>query len=179
MSTPLENYGYVTLYEVKIPLRGIQRILYKIDSEELWLQRLDGSLHLLAPSGNIEGFVGPTGPTGSMGVQGIPGPTGSPGDIGERGPQGLPGPSGEAGLAGAIGPTGPVGAVGAIGPTGPAGNDGVGSGTTFYYQGIPPDGSGTNLIVPGSIWYNTLDAYSYIYVFDGVSYIWVTVMPTV
>jgi hypothetical protein len=163
--------GYVTLHEVKIPARGVQRILYKITTEEIWLQRLDGSLHLLAPSGNIEGFIGPTGPTGSMGIQGIPG---------AAGPQGDDGPRGSIGPQGATGATGATGPAGQAGPTGPQGPTGAnGSNFAFYYQGSAPAGSGTDSITPGSIWYNTSDAYSYIYVFDGVSYIWVTVMPTV
>ena len=54
-----------------------------------------------------EYIIGPTGP------QGIPGPDGM---IGPTGPQGIPGP---AGAAGAVGPTGPAGAAGAVGPTEP------------------------------------------------------------
>ena len=55
MSTPLEQYGYVLLNTIEVPLFGTLSLLYKRNSEELWLQRSDGSLKLLAPSGAPSG----------------------------------------------------------------------------------------------------------------------------
>jgi len=98
-------------------------------------------------------LVGPTGPKGDQGEQGIAGPRGETGgrgpqgdtgargldtgftgdqgpqgDTGEQGPQGDTGDTGPAGQDGATGDTGPSGADGAtggIGPTGPHGEGGI------------------------------------------------------
>lgn len=58
MPTPLENYGYKVLNEIEVPLFGTLRLFYKMESEEIWLQRMDGSLKLIAPtpSGPGTGF---------------------------------------------------------------------------------------------------------------------------
>ncbi|MDA9563861.1 collagen-like protein [Flavobacteriales bacterium] len=56
--------------------------------------------------------IGPTGPTGTAGAQGIAGPTGAAGTNGVTGPtgaQGIIGPTGASGTNGLIGPTGPTG----------------------------------------------------------------------
>ena len=50
MSSVLEQYGYSLLDTIEIPLFGVLRMYYKIDSEEIWLQRMDGSLKLIAPT---------------------------------------------------------------------------------------------------------------------------------
>src|SRR5206468_2738794 len=57
------------------------------------------------------GAVGPTGPTGTMGVSGPTGPTG------DTGPTGATGPTGDTGPTGATGPTGDTGPTGATGPS--------------------------------------------------------------
>ncbi|QUG86988.1 hypothetical protein [Bacillus nitratireducens] len=53
---------------------------------------------------------GPTGPTGSTGLQGTPGPTGPTGSTGLQGTPGPTGPTGSTGLQGTPGPTGATGA---------------------------------------------------------------------
>lgn len=55
-------------------------------------------------------ILGPTGPTGPMGVTGATGPTG---------PTGASGVTGPTGASGITGPTGPTGIMGPTGPTGP------------------------------------------------------------
>jgi hypothetical protein len=62
--------------------------------------------------------VGPQGPAGAQGPQGIQGPAGT---AGAQGPQGLQGPAGAAGLQGPTGPTGSQGLQGAAGAQGPQG----------------------------------------------------------
>ena len=57
-------------------------------------------------------ILGPTGPTGPMGVTGATGPTGASGVTGPTGPTGasdVTGPTGETGPTGIMGPTGPTG----------------------------------------------------------------------
>jgi hypothetical protein len=93
MPTPLENYGYVTIHTINVPGRGVQYILYKRDSEELWLQRLDGTLKLLTGGGGGSGTTGPTGPQGPAGANGPTGPTGPQGATGGSGPTGPTGPT--------------------------------------------------------------------------------------
>jgi hypothetical protein len=88
MPTPLENYGYVTLYTVHVPSRGVQYILYKRDTEDLWLQRLDGTLKLLTGGGSGTGTTGATGPQGAQGIPGATGATGAQGDTGATGATG-------------------------------------------------------------------------------------------
>jgi hypothetical protein len=62
---------------------------------------------------NVVGPMGPQGPAGLQGVQGPVGPQGPAGRTGEQGPVGDPGPQG---VPGQQGPEGPAG------PQGPAGN---------------------------------------------------------
>jgi hypothetical protein len=88
MPTPLENYGYVTIHTINVPGRGVQYILYKRDSEELWLQRLDGTLKLLTGGGGGSGTTGPTGPQGPAGANGPTGATGASGPTGATGATG-------------------------------------------------------------------------------------------
>jgi hypothetical protein len=42
----------------------------------------------------------------------------------------------------------------------------------FYYDTVSPKGSGSAEIAVGSVWYNTANAQSYVYVFDGDNYFW-------
>ena len=63
-------------------------------------------------------ILGPTGPTGPMGVTGATGPTGA------TGASGVTGPTGATGAIGITGPTGPTGAMGITGPTGETGPTG-------------------------------------------------------
>jgi len=175
--TPLEKFGYVVLHTIQVPTRGVLTILYKRDTEEIWLQRLDGSLKLLAPAGGTGGtggITGPTGPAGSTGPTGITGPTGPIG-VGVTGPTGKTGATGPIGI-GTTGPTGPIGATGVTGPTGETGPTGpTGPNYDFYYQSTAPTGTGTPAIAVGSIWYDTINGESYVYVFDGVSYFWLLI----
>lgn len=60
-------------------------------------------------------ILGPTGPTGPMGVTGVTGPTGP------TGASGVTGPTGATGAMGITGPTGETGPTGIMGPTGPTG----------------------------------------------------------
>ena len=100
-----------------------------------------------------EGFVGPQGPQGPIGLpgqqgpegpagsNGVPGDTGPTGEIGPTGytgpigtgPTGSTGPTGDLGPTGYTGPTGdlgPVGPIGNLGPTGYTGPIGIGTGDT-------------------------------------------------
>ena len=61
-------------------------------------------------------ILGPTGPTGPMGISGATGPTGATGASGVTGPTG---PTGASGVTGPTGETGPTGIMGPTGPTGP------------------------------------------------------------
>lgn len=67
------------------------------------------------------GATGPQGPVGATGATGPQGPTGTTGATGPQGPIGLTGATGATGAAGPQGPTGPTGATGATGPQGPIG----------------------------------------------------------
>ncbi|HVN20761.1 MAG TPA: hypothetical protein VMU05_18380 [Dongiaceae bacterium] len=69
-------------------------------------------------------LVGPVGPPGVPGPQGLTGPPGPPGPQGVAGPAGSPGKQGPAGPAGAMGPSGAAGATGPPGALGPAGPQG-------------------------------------------------------
>ena len=159
MQTPLESYGYVFLKEIPVPLFGNLRLFYKRDTEEIYLQRLDGTLKLL--SGAVTG--GPTGPTGPQGVPG------SPGIQGITGPTGRTGATGSTGVTGITGPTGPTGATGATGadgltgPIGPTGADSV-----FYFQDVPPDFPNI-----GDKWMHSDTGILYYYVDDGTNVQWV------
>lgn len=91
VQTPLESYGYVFLKEIPVPLFGNLRLFYRRDTEEIYLQRLDGTLKLLSGGGG--GVTGPTGPTGPQGISGT-GLTGPTGRTGSTGPTGVTGPTG-------------------------------------------------------------------------------------
>jgi len=54
------------------------------------------------------------------------------------------------------------------------GGDSTGQNYDFYYSETSPLGSGTSTIGVGSIWYNTTNAQSYVYVFDGENYFWLS-----
>ena len=85
----------------------------------------------------LVGPAGPQGPAGSQGLQGDVGPTGLQGDVGpqgpegpqglqgDAGPQGIAGPQGDAGPQGAEGSQGPEGLQGPAGPMGPDGPQGL------------------------------------------------------
>ncbi len=77
-------------------------------------------------------ILGPTGPTGPMGISGVTGPTGATGASGVTGPTGATGamgitgptgPTGATGITGSTGVTGPTGETGPTGPTGPGLNN--------------------------------------------------------
>ena len=67
---------------------------------------------------------------------------------------------------GPAGPTGPTGATGATGVTGPTGPTGV---MEFYYQSTQPSPNPTNL---GARWIDNDNGIEYVWVYDGVSYLW-------
>ena len=79
-----------------------------------------GPIGLTGPQGlkGDTGAVGPQGPIGLKGPQGLKGDTGV---AGPQGPIGLTGPQGLKGDTGAVGPQGPIGLTGATGPQGPIG----------------------------------------------------------
>ena len=64
----------------------------------------------------------------------------------------------------------------ASGKVSPLVGDGVpgesGKNYDFYYGPTSPTGSGSTDIAIGSVWYNTSNAQSYVYVFDGDNYFW-------
>ena len=70
-------------------------------------------------------ILGPTGPTGPMGISGATGPTGASGVTGPTGASGITGPTGPTGATGVTGPTGPTGTTGVTGPTGETGPTGI------------------------------------------------------
>jgi hypothetical protein len=72
----------------------------------------------VGPQG-IQGIAGPQGPKGDVGPQGIQGVQGS---VGPTGPQGPKGDAGPQGVQGATGPQGPQGERGFTGATGPMGS---------------------------------------------------------
>jgi hypothetical protein len=45
----------------------------------------------------------------------------------------------------------------------------------FYYGESDPEGSGSSQIEVGSMWYNTKNAQSYVYIFDGENYFWIAI----
>jgi Collagen triple helix repeat (20 copies) len=68
-----------------------------------------------------QGDPGPQGIAGPQGPQGTPGPAGSDGTTGPQGPPGPQGPAGQAGPQGLVGPQGAQGPIGPAGATGPPG----------------------------------------------------------
>jgi hypothetical protein len=78
-----------------------------------------------------QGPIGVTGMTGPAGAQGPTGATGLTGPAGAQGPAGEQGPIGATGAAGVQGPTGATGSVGPTGPAGPAGGTGFRQGLAF------------------------------------------------
>ena len=73
---------------------------------------------------NLDGIVGPLGPTGPRGATGPQGIQGIPGAIGVTGATGATGPRGATGAVGLQGATGVQGVIGAQGVTGPHGATG-------------------------------------------------------
>ena len=167
MYTPLESYGYVFLKEIPVPSFGSLRLFYKRDTEEVYLQRLDGTLKLLSGGGGGSG--GPTGPQGPAGPPGAPGalgPTGRTGLDGTLGVTGATGRTGATGATGADGNQGPQGVTGRTGATGATGKDSI-----FYYQSTNPITS--NVLIVGDKWLHSNTGVLYYYVYDGTSYQWV------
>jgi hypothetical protein len=72
----------------------------------------------------LAGATGPQGETGESGPQGLAGETGPQGETGEGGPQGLAGETGPQGETGESGPQGLAGATGPQGETGESGTQG-------------------------------------------------------
>ena len=123
------------------------------------------------PTGDA-GATGPTGDAGATGPTGDTGPTGPTGDTGPTGPTGDSGPTGPTGDAGATGPTGDAGATGPTGPTGspgPTGGTGATGYTEFYYQANAPSPDPSVL---GARWIDNDNGVEYVWVFDGISYLW-------
>lgn len=54
------------------------------------------------------------------------------------------------------------------------GEDLIKKGSDFYYSEVAPTGSGTDRVKIGSIWYSTKNNNSYVYVYDGESYFWIS-----
>lgn len=127
-----------------IPSPATGLLVYDTNFDQFWY--FDGTVWVQAigpqgPTGpaGVNGLQGSTGPAGVDGLQGVTGPAGADGATGATGPAGLtgaqgpPGPAGANGQNGATGPTGSdgpagpqgvVGANGATGPTGPQGQPG-------------------------------------------------------
>jgi hypothetical protein len=84
--------------------------------------------YLYTIGGTGGGTVGPQGPTGAAGANGVTGsqgPTGASGPTGATGEQGPTGAAGANGVTGSQGPTGAAGSTGNNGATGAAGANGV------------------------------------------------------
>lgn len=115
----------------------------------------------------------------------VKGPKGDKGDSGEKGITGSIGSEGAPGNSGSIGSTGATGATGVTGEKGPQGSQGfigpqgnvgtIDKNYDFFYQNTVPSGSGTSSILPGSTWYNTDTAQTYVYIFDSVNYYWLAI----
>ena len=92
-----------------------------------WVQAIgpQGPIGATGPQG-IQGLVGPVGATGAQGAQGLIGPVGA---TGAQGIQGLVGPAGATGAQGIQGLIGPVGATGAQGAQGIQGIPGTAGAT--------------------------------------------------
>ncbi len=171
MYTPLESYGYVFLKEIPVPSFGNLRLFYKRDTEEIYLQRLDGSLKLLSGGGSgggATGPIGPTGPGGPMGPAGT-GATGRTGATGATGATGFTGATGATGYTGANGTNGVTGATGATGRTGTTGATGKDS--VFYYQDVDPNFFYT--MYPGDKWLHSDTGILYYWVDTGITEQWV------
>ena len=89
----------------------------------------------------VLGGVGPQGPKGDVGpqgIQGVPGPQGVKGDVGPQGIQGQQGNAGPVGPQGPKGDTGSQGIQGATGPQGPQGERGFtgATGATGQVSGL-------------------------------------------
>lgn len=91
----------------------------------------------------LDSLIGPEGPKGDTGEQGIQGPKG---DTGDAGPQGLQGPKGDTGDAG------PKGDTGDTGPAGADGQDGTPARPTaiFTLAGKTIDGEAIPTVAPAS-----------------------------
>ena len=92
----------------------------------------------VGPQGSAgpQGLPGPQGPMGFQGIPGATGPAGTVGATGAMGPAGATGSQGPIGLTGPAGAAGPTGATGAIGPIGLTGATGaMGSAGTTGPQG--------------------------------------------
>ena len=98
-----------------------------------------GPIGLTGPQGlkGDTGAVGPQGPIGLTGPQGPIGLTGATGPQGATGPAGTNGTNGIDGAVGATGPQGPIGLTGATGPQGATGllSNGAAAGNTPYWDG--------------------------------------------
>ena len=98
-----------------------------------------GPIGLTGPQGlkGDTGAVGPQGPIGLTGPQGPIGLTGATGPQVATGPAGTNGTNGIDGAVGATGPQGPIGLTGATGPQGATGllSNGAAAGNTPYWDG--------------------------------------------
>ncbi len=102
-----------TAQRLAIPSPATGLFVYDTDLNQFWY--FNGTIWVQAI-----GPQGPVGPTGAQGLPGPAGPTGPTGDPGLPGTAGPTGPTGDPGLAGVTGPTGPQGVTG---PTGSGGAD--------------------------------------------------------
>ena len=122
-----------------------------------------GSQGLQGPTGftGLQGLQGLQGPTGFTGLQGPTGETGSQGlqgPTGFTGSQGLQGPTGFTGLQGLQGPTGETGSQGLQGPTGSQGPTGPSNISVLGYTGLT--GFTGNSIVSGGSGTYFLDSFN-------------------
>ena len=73
----LSDYGYALISTIDTQPFGILTVWFKRDSEELWLQRLDGSLKLLGGGGGGEFYyTSSTPPTQNPGARWLHSSTG-------------------------------------------------------------------------------------------------------
>ncbi|HNW89496.1 MAG TPA: tail fiber domain-containing protein [Bacteroidales bacterium] len=112
----------------------------------IWVQAL-GPQGPAGPTG-AQGLQGTQGPTGAQGLQGIQGPTGAQGLQGVQGNTGPAGPTGAQGVQGIQGPTGAQGVQGVQGNTGPTGLTGTTGATGPLVSGT----TGQTLRHDGTTW---------------------------
>ena len=105
---------------------------------DLWLNSNDLSLFAYYDDGDLQQWVGLSGPAGAQGPQGATGPQGPQGIQGEVGPQGPQGVKGDVGPAGPQGPQGEQGPAGTM--TYPAAGIAVSTGTAWGASKVDPSG---------------------------------------
>ena len=130
-----------------------------------------GSTGRIGPTGvqGATGWTGPIGPTGVTGRTGATGPSGARGPTGAFGPTGKEGATGPQGIRGIQGPAGVQGIKGDTGATGRQGATGPAGAGEFYYQSTVPSPNPSSI---GARWMDSDTGIEYVWVYDGLNYLW-------